>query len=126
MALSDLLATYRTHRDRLDEVLAEEKAIREQMEAVESDIRSAMSAAGLESAKGGGMSVTATTKWRARYDPEKWAQVVAWCVAQGRPDLVQRRLNDAKIMELVDSGVGLPEGLNVESFPDLLFRRVGG
>jgi hypothetical protein len=37
---------------------------------------------------------------------------------------VQRRLTDAKVLELVRNGVALPWGLEVESYRDIQVRRV--
>jgi len=37
--------------------------------------------------------------------------------------LIQRRLNDSKVLELVDNGVPLPDGLTIEGYDDLAFRR---
>lgn len=123
--ISELLAQYRKHKDRIDEIAAEEAQIRDMMGIIERSIMDTMKDAGLEKATAAGVTVTRGEKWRAKYDPEKWAGIVKWCAETGRDYLIQRRLTDSRVMELVDNGTALPEGLTVESFPNLAFRRVG-
>lgn len=70
-----------------------------------------------------GLSASAKEKFRARYDPERWASILAWATATGNDHIVQRRLTDAKVVDLIDSGVELPEGLTVETYVDVSVRR---
>ncbi len=90
---------------------------------METDINAKMQELGIESAAEDGVSISIKTKWRARYDPDLWADIMKWAATNGVSYILQRRLNDAKIMELVDNGIALPEGLSVESYQDLAFRR---
>ena len=127
MTLAELLAEKRAVRDRIDNLnellsghIAEDAALNEK-------ILSAMTAQGMtgDGAKlsAGGMTVTRRTKWRASYEPEKWEGVVRWALDSGHVGIFHRRLTDSRVMELFDSGIGLPDGLSVKSYPALDFRK---
>lgn len=68
-------------------------------------------------------TATRGVKWFVQYEPEKWPTIVAWAVENGRTDFIQRRTSDAKILEAIDSGASLPEGITVGSKEVLNFRR---
>lgn len=126
-SLSDLLARFRDIKDAKDEVNARLKDLNKREGEMESAILAAMESAGfvksgdkVSSAAG---TATRQTKWRAKYDPEKWPDIVKWCAENNRTDLVQRRLSDTRIMEIVDLGQPLPDGIEPESYTDLSFRR---
>lgn len=125
--IADLLAIKVELLRQKDETDAQLSSIKESMEKVDHDILEAMSAAGMtkDGAKVAehGLTVTRRTKWRAKYDPEKWADIFKWAAENGKEYLIHRRLSDAKVMELVDEGVQLPDGLTTEAFPSLDFRR---
>lgn len=127
--VADLLAEYRRLSDRDDELAAEKSAIYKRFCELEHEIAAAMDAAGMtdDGAKvsASGMSVTRRTKFRAKYDPALWASLVRWSVETNRTDLIQRRLADAKILELHDAGEVLPEGLTLEAYKSIDARRVG-
>lgn len=110
-----------------DEATATLGTINESMDKVDRDIMEAMNSAGMtgDGAKvsDNGLTVTRRTKWRAKYDPEKWPTIFKWAAENGNEYLIHRRLSDAKVMELVDEGIQLPEGLTTEAYPSLDFRR---
>lgn len=118
------LAEIRNEKERLNGLLSAES--KKEVD-VERKILDAMDSCGLtaDGQKVGSAFGTATrqTKWRAVYDPEKWPEVVKWCAENGRTDLIQRRLSDARVMEIVDRGETLPDGITPQSYTDLLFRR---
>lgn len=123
-----LLAEYRRLLDLKDEQNEAVSGTNRQLEKIEAKIRDGLTARGqmVKGAKTGidGLTLTVAEKWRAKYEPELWPTIVEWAGAHGMSHLVQRRLNDKAVMELVDSGQGLPVGLSVEAFLDLNFRRV--
>lgn len=121
--LGDLIRAWKAQKFLLEECEAQSKSARALLADMEMDIQSKMKDLGIESASEDGVSVTTKTKWRAKYEPELWGDIVKWAASSGLDYVVQRRLNDAKIMELVDNGVPLPQGLTVESYNDLAFRR---
>jgi len=118
-----LLQQFREKRDALDVAEQAAKAARAEVHALETQILDTLEALDIESVAAEGLNVKRVEKWRAKYDPARWSEIVSWAVANGFDYLVQRRLNDAKIMELIDQGIRLPDGLSVECYSDLSFRR---
>jgi len=122
-SIGDLLAAFRAAHDHKDECDMALKRAREACDLLELKIKIAMDAQGTEKTSAHGVTASIVTKWRAKYAPEKWSDLVKWAVANGYDYLIQRRLTDTKVMELVDRGVELPDGLSVESYKDINFRR---
>ena len=60
---------------------------------------------------------------RAKYDPEKWDGVMKWAVETGNTHIIQRRLTDARVEELIRLKTALPEGLSVETYTKISVRR---
>lgn len=122
-----LLAKYRDRLDALDAANEAVKNARAAVDEVECEIRNELESSGEWQdgcgIKAPGITVNVVQKWRAKYDPALWPKLVAWAGAHDMAHCVQRRLNDKAIMELVDSGTPLPEGLTVEAFLDMTFRR---
>jgi len=125
--LNDLLAAFKTEKDWQDELLAKLAQSKSKTTEIESKIMAAMKDAGLDGdgakVSHGGLTVTLRHKFRAAYDPEKWSGVVKWAAETGREYIIQRRLSDKPVVELMDNGVALPDGLTVTSYEDLDFRR---
>lgn len=125
--ISDILADYRASLDRVDDAKAALRAAEDARDNAEHELRSAMEAAGLtdDGAKvsGAGVTVTWRQKMRAKYDPAKWDTLVRWAVDTNNQHIVQRRLTDKAVLELIDNGVALPDGLSVEAYDDIDFRR---
>lgn len=117
------MTQFREKRDALDVAEQAAKAARAEVHALESQILEMLEALDIESVAADGLNVKRVEKWRAKYDPARWSEIVSWAVSNGFDYLVQRRLNDAKIMELIDQGIRLPDGLSVECYSDLSFRR---
>lgn len=121
--VGELLSAFRQAQDHKDECDAALKRARESCDALASKIKAAMEEHGTEKISAGGVTASIVTKWRARYDPAAWSDLVKWAAANGYDYLIQRRLTDSKVMELVDNGVELPSSLTVESYKDINFRR---
>jgi hypothetical protein len=49
-----------------------------------------------------------------------------WAVDTGNTHIFHRRLTDAKVIDLCNSGTALPEGLTLESFVNMNIRRRNG
>jgi len=128
--IADLLAERRAIGDQIDEVNEVLSKLSEAKSNVERRIMDAMNAAGMEEdgAKVSANGITATMqhKWRARYSPDLWPAIIQWAGENGHADIVQRRLTDSKIVELFDSGAAFPEGLTMEPYRQLAFRRNNG
>lgn len=122
-SIGDLIANYSVLDTMLDELEERAKQLRIKREAVKLAIKINLDLGGVDKASAHGLTVSIREKWRAKYDPEKWPGVVAWAIGEGHAQIVQRRLTDAAVMELVDNGVPLPDGLSVEPYKDLDVRR---
>lgn len=122
-SLGELVKELREIKDRKDGINAELSGLNKREDEIEYAIMDTLTAAGLAKATTDDGTVSKQTKWRAKYAPEKWADIFKWAAAKDRTDLIQRRTSDAKIMELVDAGEALPDGLTVESYEQIAFRR---
>lgn len=122
-SIGELLAAFRAAQDHKDDCDSALKRAREACDVLELRIRLAMESQGTEKTSAHGVTASIVTKWRAKYTPEKWGDLVKWAAHNGYDYLIQRRLTDSKVMELVDNGVELPDGLSVESYKDINFRR---
>lgn len=120
-----MAARFKELQDRKDELQAQLKEVNKDIEEAEHQIGEYMAAESLDKLSANGITLYYKDKARARYEPEKWGELVAWAVRVGRTDLVQRRLSDAKVLELMDSGQEMPDGLTVEFYKSLEFRRSG-
>ena len=92
---------------------------------IEADLRKYHEATGTEKISAGGMSISFNPEaLRAKYDPDKWSGIVRWAAETGNDFIIQRRLTDAKVVSLIESGVPLPDGLDVETYLKINIRRV--
>ena len=127
LPLNDLLAKFRTEKDWQDELNAKLAQSRERSTILELSIMDAMKDAGLDSdgskVSHDGLTVTLRHKFRATYDPAKWSDIVRWAIDTHNEHIIQRRLSDRPVLELLDSGEKFPDGLTVSTYEDLDFRR---
>lgn len=122
-SVGDLIKLYVDTDAQLDTLEEQAKELRVKREGIKHAIKITLDADGVDRASAHGLTVSLREKWRAKYIPDLWQRVVAWAISEGHSQIVQRRLTDAAVMELVDNGVPLPEGLSVEPFTDLDVRR---
>lgn len=142
-----LFAEYRAALDAESEANAAKSRAAKAVEEIEYRIRDLFEKTGRwekgVSAKASGVTVSVVEKVRATYDPAKWPDVVRWAVQNDYTYIVQRRLNDKAIAELVMPpsaeeiaaekkirGEGwewkatpLPDGLGIEYHKEIAFRR---
>jgi uncharacterized protein YlxW (UPF0749 family) len=124
-SITETLSKLRQVRDQIDQANAALSSLKQQEQHLERKLEDYHQQTGLDSVKGGGLTVSFAPAFRATYTPELWPEIVKWAVASGNGHIVQRRLTDAKVIELVDNGVALPEGLSLESYTKMSIRRVG-
>lgn len=74
-------------------------------------------------AKAPGISVTVGEHAAAVYDKEKWDDIATWAFRTGNHGIINRAIGAAKLEKLVESGVALPDGLQLVYFKRLNFRR---
>lgn len=122
----DIRATMQQLLDALarkDVVDEQAKQLSGEIEHCKTEIKRFRERTGLDKFSIPGLSASAKEKFRAKYDPEKWTAILAWASATGNDHIVQRRLTDAKVVDLMDSGIELPDGLTVEAHVEVTVRR---
>lgn len=70
-----------------------------------------------------GLSVRVGETATAVYDKEKWDDIARWAFESGNHGIINRAIGAAKLEKLVESGVALPDGLQLLYFKKLNFRR---
>ena len=129
MDITELLTEYRRLRDQSDELAAQKSGLEKQMDGLERRILSAMTDAGLTAegslVRGGGCTAARRIKWRAKIGEGQWDAFLKWATDNDRGYLVQKRVTDAKVLELVDAGIALPDMVTLDSYESLDIRRVG-
>lgn len=123
-SLGELLELKATLHDKKDELNAELSGVNKRLDEVDADIVHAMRDSGQTRAANERVSVTMGQKWRAGYDPDKWPAIMEALISSGYGHVVQRRLTDAKVIEMFENGIPLPDGLTLEPFPELSHKRL--
>jgi len=109
--------------DMREQLSQTDKELSAEKSQIERELEDYSRESGLDTFKGGGMSISFNDALRAKYEPEKWPQIVRQLVADGNEHLIQRRLTDAKVEELALTS-GLPEGLSLEPYRKISVRRI--
>lgn len=115
-------------REKLDEqeaITAKDKAVKAEIAGLKLQLIHHAQSQGLDQFRGGGLTVSIDFEAvGVAYDPEKWNDVFKWAAETGNAHLIHRRLSASAVEELVKSGVALPEGLTLTTYPNLTYRRV--
>lgn len=120
-----IMEALRQIKDDKERLAAEEKRLNEAEARIMAELLDYHAQSGVDSLKGGGVTVSFDDEaMRAKYDPEKWANIVKWAAETGNDHIVQRRLTDSRVVELVANGVALPDGLTLETYTKVSVRRV--
>lgn len=119
---SALLSRYREIIEARDALSAQEKALSEELAGICTQLIRFSEDSGLTSFADGNLSISVQEKMRAKYDPEKWRDIVKWDL-ENDIGAVQRRLTDAKIEALIEEGIPFPEGLTLEPVKRVSHRR---
>jgi hypothetical protein len=69
------------------------------------------------------LSVSIREKPVVKVDPERWNDALRWFAEHDLDSLVQRRVTASKLQELFDQGEALPDGVTLETIPDVAHRR---
>ena len=122
--IGELLDELRRIIDAREALAAQDRPLATRRAEIEKEILDHATASGLQQFATDDLSVTVDLHaMRCRYDPERWDELMKWAVGLERCDLIQRRLNDAKILDLIDNGMALPDGLSVETYGKVSARR---
>lgn len=109
-ACADLLFATREKRLAADRVAAELKA---EEESIKQHIVDNLAKEDLTGGAGKTHRVQVVRKWKPRVDPTKWDKFYAWVSKNKRFDLLQKRLADVAVKELLAEGKKVP---GVEQF----------
>lgn len=120
--VGSLVAEYVQCRKELNNLTETEKTIRARMKTIERDLATEAENQGVEGFKTKLGTVTVKEKLRAAYDPEKWHDIVKWAWDTNNAHIVQRRLTDAKVVELIENDIELPEGLRLDPYTAVSIR----
>lgn len=124
MNIGELLAMKFNLHDRKDELNADLSAVNKSIADVDAALMKQLRESGQTKASDDRVTVSVKTGWRAKYDPEQWPAIMEELVKSGHGHIIQRRLTDAKVVEMAENGVALPAGLSLESFDNLSFKRL--
>jgi hypothetical protein len=122
--IGGLLAELRSVIDQREQLAQQDRDLSRRKTEIEQQLKHWHAETGLDAVKGNGLNVSFKQSMRAKYEPEKWADIVRWAVATGHDYIIQRRLSDAKIEDLALNGTALPDGLTLEGYTDLSTRRI--
>lgn len=78
---------------------------------------------GLEKFGANGVSVTIKEKLRPTYEPDRWPDIMLWCVENDMQGVIQRRLSADPLVECIENGVAFPEGLTMTPVTEVSLRR---
>ena len=117
------LVRLRSIVDQCDDLNGQLATLKTERDAIERGLIGFSEQSGLTAFATEGMGITIREKLRAKYDPEKWDELMKWAAANDKTYLIQRRLSDTKVVELVENGEPLPDGLSLEPFSTVSYRR---
>lgn len=115
----DMMGRYAELDQQIADLDAQATALRGERETAKQAIMEYLREQGQDKATACGLTASVLTKDRAKYDPAEWPNIVKWAVETGNDHIIQRRMTDAKVVELVRNGVALPWGLGVESYKEV-------
>ena len=123
MSIQTTLEALRAVFDEKDRVAQRDAELSKMKAELEGELRRFHETSGLDQFRGAGLTISVSEKLRATYEPEQWANIAKWAVDTGHEYIIQRRLTDKKVLELIDNGVPLPDGLTVKGYTDISIRR---
>ncbi len=112
--LGALLDELRALLDQNDELNAEQARLRKRRTQIEDAIRRHSEDTGVNRFGNDHLNVTVSEDMVASYDPDHWNELVKWAVETGNLQVIQRRVSTRPVLDLIDSGSELPEGLKLE------------
>jgi len=113
---ADIVDQIQEHKDSIN-------LLTEQKESLEWELRKISEETGLDDFKTDRINIKVGEKMVARYEPDKWHDVVKWCLDNDLLDVLQRRMTASKLQSLAEDGVALPDGIWLESIDKVSFRR---
>lgn len=119
----ELLDRCRDVRDARDQIKQADSVLGGIEDEIEVHVLRIAEAQEVDALSGRRMSCTVRDDQRARYDPEKWDAILQWAIQNGHGYIFHRRMADAKVEQLAIDGVEFPDGLTLEPYKKISFRR---
>lgn len=121
--IGDLMRELAEARIRKEETAEAAKAASADYERAEAAVGRALAASGLEKMTAAGLTVCVLSKPRVRYEPDRFDDIQARLIADGRGYVFARQFVASRLDEAVRTGYALPDGLSIEMYPDLSVRK---
>lgn len=123
-SISTILEELRAVIDEREQLSMRDSELSKRKDELEKQLLDYHGESGLQSVKGGGLTISFDdSAVRAKYDPDKWNNIIRWAVETGNEHVIQRRLTDKKCESLLKEGVAFPDGLTLENYTKISTRR---
>lgn len=117
------LAELRSLSDEIDSHTAALKNLNQRWDELERFLEEQGETLGLRSFSDGGITASLTTDLRVSYDPAQWDGLLKWAIETGNTGVVQRRLGDRVLKDLLDAGQAIPPGITFHPYTKVSIRR---
>jgi hypothetical protein len=109
------LANLRSLIDEKERLAAEQKTIQKRIDAAQYRLSDYCESIGVDQLKVDGvLSFSVSKDLRVVYDKDRWDELVAWAASTGNSHIVQRRISERPVKELMETLAG--------DFPAHLFK----
>lgn len=122
-SVGEALSELRSLSDEIDTHTAALKDLNKRWDELERFLEEQGETLGLRSFSNDHITATLVSDLRVNYDPEKWADLLRWSLDTGNLGVVQRRLGDRVLKDLLDSGQAIPPGVTFLPYTKVLIRR---
>jgi hypothetical protein len=119
----DLLNELRELLDEKDDLNNTLSKVNKRREEVEYLIQQLAERTGLDSFSNDVLTVSVKKDTVVSYEPERWNDMVAWAVATNNLHIIQRRVSTKPVLELIDNGIEMPEGIKFTEMTRVNTRR---
>lgn len=122
-SVGEALSELRSLSDEIDTHTAALKDLNKRWDELERFLEEQGETLGLRSFSNDHITATLVYDLRVNYDPEKWADLLRWSLDTGNLGVVQRRLGDRVLKDLLDSGQAIPPGVTFLPYTKVSIRR---
>lgn len=116
--IGDLLTQLRAIRDEKESRAEYDKKLQGREMAIRAQLFQYHADSGLAFIANDLISVSFSQKLTCRVDPEKWESFFKWAVESGNHHVLYHQASDAKLLELSNGGVAMPEGVSFSAYTD--------
>lgn len=122
--MEQLLTELRAIIDEREQLAEQDRKLSARKAQIERDIQRFSETHGVNKFSGGGLSVSVQDKLRVTYVPEEWPNFLRWAIETGNDHLIQRRITENKVLDLMASGTVVPaELVKTEAYRKVSIRR---